>query len=101
MKRLQEDIPVACTVSGAVYLLDAVVERNPGEAKLARRVIEVHGVNARVIGIPCSACRTNVSTDRWTEKSDVCQYRPLRGPLYVPRALGALPPQDRGSISPP
>jgi len=83
------DIPVACTVSGAVYLLEAVVERNPGEAEGARRYLEVHGVNARLTGIPCASCRTNVSTDRWTEKAETCQYRPLRGPLYVPRASGA------------
>lgn len=85
------DIPVACTVSGAVYLLEAVVERNEGEAALARRVIEVQGVNARLTGIPCSSCRSNVSTDRWTEKADVCTYRPLRGPLHVPRLPGGQP----------
>ena len=90
---IEGDIPVACTMSGAVYLLEAVVEVSDGEGLLARRVIEAQGINARLTGLPCSACRSNVSTDRWTEKSAVCTYRPLRGPLYVPRQPGAMSSQ--------
>jgi hypothetical protein len=89
---IEGDIPVACTSSGAVYLLEAVVEVNDGEALLARRVIEAQGVNARLTGLPCASCRSVVSTDRRTEKAEVCTYRPLRGPLHVPRQPGGQPP---------
>ena len=91
------DIPVACTVSGALYLLEQVVSVNAGDLERAVRALEIEGVNSRLVGLPCAACRTNVSTDRWTEKASVCMYRPLQGPLYVPRQPGALSSQDQGS----
>lgn len=81
------DIPVACTTSGLIYLYDSVVESTaPAEGRfLARQVFIAGGVNSRVVGRPCAACRSNVSTDAWTEKAATCTYRPLGGPLHVPR----------------
>jgi hypothetical protein len=82
---IEGDIPVACTSSGAIYLLEQVVSVNAGDLERAVRVLEVSGTEARLIGLPCAACRSTVSTDLRIEKSVVCTYRPLRGPLFVPR----------------
>ena len=95
------DVPVACVESGAVYLLRKVVGENPRHLANALQGLERDGVNMRFVGVPCSDCRFTVSTDTDLTKSSTCEYRPLQGPLYVPRKPGALPSQDRGSITPP
>jgi hypothetical protein len=95
---IEGDVPVACTVSGAVYTLRKVVGgETPKELEVALRGLERDGVNMRFVGVPCSDCRFTVSTDRDLGKRSTCEYRPLRGPLYVPRQTGALPTQERGS----
>ena len=94
------DVPVACTSSGSVSVLSSIITGG-GEIVLEalyRRLMD-EGISFRTVGIPCAACRFTPSDNVkvGSEKLATCEYRPLRGPLYVPRH-GALPPQDRGPI---
>lgn len=84
---IEGDVLIACTTSGAVYLLEQVVSVNPGDLETAIKALKASGAEARLIGLPCAACRATVSTDRVMQRSLVCTYRPLQGPLYVPRTL--------------
>jgi hypothetical protein len=82
------DIPVACTTSGSVSLLDAVVEGGPEDVK-AMRVVILNGLGTRFDGIPCAACRSTPSTSKSLERRSTCEWRPLVGPLFVPKQSGA------------
>ena len=94
---IQGDVPIACTESGAVYTLAMVAEGNPAFMANAIATVERDGVNARFVAIPCADCRSTPSSARSLTRRSTCEYRPLQGPLYVPRALGASSSQDRGS----
>jgi hypothetical protein len=101
------DIPVACTESGLVMLLELVVD--PLTLEHSVQKVYVEGQKAEVEGFPCPACRIRFdvekipTTDRISGPSEgveieirgkavvvptgkaSCRYRPLRGPLFVPR----------------
>lgn len=81
----KQDVPVACVSSGAVLTLEAVVGGVPGGLQLALSALDKFGVEARFTGSPCPACRFTSSAARRLEKAATCEYRPLRGPLFVPR----------------
>lgn len=81
-----EDIPVACTSSGAVYLFLNVVEGDQHSVSAIRQRLLKGEKFFR--GLPCASCRTIVSRDHRTEKQNTCEYRLLRGPLFVPRQPG-------------
>lgn len=75
------DFLLACEDSGLVRILDSTLLKvpfnGPAEVEAAKREVLAHGVDAKIVGRPCPACyRGDVRT---------CQYRPLRGPLFVPR----------------
>ena len=83
------DIPVACCSSGVVMLLDGVVLPGPHPRSVSieaiRGLVELGGTDARFDGRPCPSCRSRLSSDDLLEKRTLCTYRPLKGPLYVPR----------------
>ena len=86
-----EDVPVACTVSGALYLIEKVVIGGPEKAQEYRRDALKYGFGWHFHGMPCASCRTTPSTSSAIdqEKQSVCQYRVLRGPIFVPRQPGS------------
>jgi hypothetical protein len=69
------DVLVACTASGLVHVLAPVVLGV--EPLTVFNEIMTYGTSFRFQGKPCSGCS---SGDR-----RYCEYRPLVGPLYVPR----------------
>jgi hypothetical protein len=92
------DIPVACVESGMVMLLEKVVSEISLEH--CTELIYRDGTKVELEGHPCPACRIRFSIEEVptgmefatvgkpvvipTGKSS-CKYRPLRGPLFVPR----------------
>jgi hypothetical protein len=93
------DIPVACLESGMVMLLEKVVHETTLEACVQRIYAEQQ--KATIEGFPCPACRvwftfkeTPTGHELVTSKEAIvlptqrpsCRYRPLRGPLFVPRS---------------
>jgi hypothetical protein len=84
MEYLESDIPVACTASGAIYVLDRVIEGTVDtvvtiRGKMLRREIDHY------VGRPCSHCRFQTSREVGPEKLSTCRWRLLNGPLFVPR----------------
>lgn len=92
------DIPVACLESGMVMLLERVVDETTLDF-CVRKIYE-DGQKAWVEGFPCPACRIRFDVERppadvdprpagkivWVPSGKAsCRYRPLRGPLFVPR----------------
>jgi hypothetical protein len=79
---LPGDIPMVCTRSGIVVVLDMIVPTERDDPKLTAAgvsaIVRERGTEARVRGRLCASCRTQPSV-AW------CEYRPLRGPLFVPR----------------
>lgn len=74
------DFPMVCTESGDVRVLCSILktpDNGPAEVKVAQEKVYSEGLSARISGRPCPTC-TQVS-------SRSCEYRPLRGPLFVPR----------------
>lgn len=71
------DVPVVCTKSGLVLVVDSI-DAELFEPTLTTSGIRQYfidkGVEARVRGRGCVACG-----------QASCEYRPLRGPLFVPR----------------
>jgi hypothetical protein len=75
------DFPVVCVESGDVRVLSLILmtlEAGPADLKAVHERIYREGVAARVRGRLCPTCRQ--SAEEMT-----CEYRPLRGPLFVPR----------------
>jgi hypothetical protein len=75
------DFLVACVESGDVRVLSAVLptpRNGPAEQKDARETIYRVGHEARISGRHCPTCRLYGVVQ-------LCEYRPLRGPLFVPR----------------
>lgn len=73
------DILVACVKSGLVMTLEETTPDRFGAGPTmdeVRRRIEKEGTEARILGQSCARCILNRVT---------CQYRPLRGPLFIPR----------------
>jgi hypothetical protein len=66
------DVPVVCTVSGLVYVLESVVD--PAQADVLIVQLCEQGTKVRFLGRSCAEHRTAN-----------CTYRPLAGPLFVPR----------------
>lgn len=101
------DIPVACEESGLVMLLEKVVD--PVTLEFCVQTVYKDGTKAWIEGFPCPACRIRFDVQRiqTTVPADggralsieqvgtkpvvvptgkaSCKYRPLRGPLHVPR----------------
>ncbi len=75
------DVLVSCTRSGLVLVFEAVVE-NLEERAAAGDCIYKKGIDARFHGKTCPGCRTLPTGGAM---SPSCEYRPLRGPLFVPR----------------
>jgi hypothetical protein len=75
------DFPVVCTESGDVRVLASILQtpRNgPAELLALREDFYRVGRDARVVGRTCPTCRQYGNVK-------FCEYRPLRGPLFVPR----------------
>ena len=75
------DFPVVCVESGDVRVLAAVLRtpyNGPAELRKAQEMLYEVGHGARIDGRPCPTCR-QYGTVKF------CEYRPLRGPLFVPR----------------
>ena len=86
------DIPVVCTTSGVVVLFSAIILPHPDEGKggqnsyqLWREEIVKGGGNWFFRGKVCVGCRSTPSTMTSMTRESTCQYRALRGPLFVPR----------------
>lgn len=79
----QEDVPVACTRSGIVMTLEKAAR--PEEYARSAHEVRVRGVAARIVGRVCAGCRFQSSADDLSSDKSFCEYRPLRGPLFVPR----------------
>lgn len=82
------DIPVACLQSGLVMLLEMVVDPMTMEHCVQR--VYVEGQKAEIEGFPCPACRIQFDVEQippvvLPAGKPSCRYRPLRGPLFVPR----------------
>lgn len=97
---IEGDVLVTCTVSGAVYTLRKLVGDNPEHLATALRGLELDGVNMRFVNELCSDCRFTPSARIEPTKRTTCEYRPLRGPLFIPRATRSPLPQDVGSQTP-
>jgi hypothetical protein len=65
------DIPVVCTACGVVRILDSILLEEVDRTEVLTR-LELEGVKARFRGRACPACSLR-------------DYRPLCGPLFVPR----------------
>jgi hypothetical protein len=87
------DIPVACTESGLIAILDNVVDGGPDEVKTFRISI-LNRLATSFQGKPCAACRFTPSTATSLEKLSTCEWRPLSGPLFVPKQSGACSSQE-------
>lgn len=81
------DVPVACTKSGLVLILEAVLPEKDYELAIEK----MHRLGGKVTftGRGCAGCYPHGSTfqnaaDR-TIQTASCEYRPLKGPLFVPR----------------
>lgn len=78
------DVPVACTRSGLIVLLEAVLPERDYE--LAIEKLHRLGGKTTFRGRVCPECRfTGVQVDPTGRTEQTCEYRPLRGPLFVPR----------------
>lgn len=87
------DILVVCEESGLVMLLEKVVD--PVTLEFSVQTVYKDGAKAWVQGFACPACRiqlvdAKVGQDVYTTSvaasgKPSCRYRPLRGPLHVPR----------------
>lgn len=78
------DVPVACTKSGLIVLLEAVLPEKDYELA----IVKLHRVGGGTTfkGRACAECRhTRPSIDPTGREEQTCEYRPLRGPLFVPR----------------
>jgi hypothetical protein len=78
------DIPVACICSGAIYALDRIVEGSVDTLVTVRGKV-IRGDVTVINGRPCADCRFQPSDSACGEKLTTCAYRPLAGPLFVPR----------------
>ncbi len=86
------DIPVVCTRSGLVVVLNSVLplvgprtcahrEEPQGDLEMILHRLDVDGVSARFHGKPCFGCLQSLSGP----VAGPCEYRPLAGPLFVLR----------------
>lgn len=73
------DVPVACVESGLILVLERVLPEKDYE--LAIEKLHRLGVKTTFVGRICSGC---VLT-KTISGTPTCEYRPLRGPLFVPR----------------
>lgn len=79
----EPDILVVCMKSGLVLALEGVLARQEDRA-MARDLVRKQGVDARFTGGCCPGCSVLMAG-----LGSPCEYRPLRGPLFVPRPGGA------------
>ncbi len=70
--------------SGAIYTLDRILEGSVDTVVVTRGKI-LRGELTSFEGRPCGDCRFQPSSTACGEKLSTCTYRPLRGPLFVPR----------------
>ena len=74
------DILMACVKSGSVVLVEGIhpeifdKDLTPG---VVRAIIGERGAAVRIRGRACGKCSHH--------NEAACEYRPLRGPLFVPR----------------
>jgi len=72
------DVLVTCTKSGCILVLDIVLRE--GDWQMVMHRLDVDGIKARFNGKCCPGCH-----------GPSCEYRPLVGPLFIPRPLSANP----------
>ena len=78
------DVPVACTRSGLVILLVALLPEKDYELAIEK----LHRLDGKLTfhGPVCAACKFDRPRIHPMGQTDpTCEYRPLRGPLFVPR----------------
>lgn len=78
------DVPVACTKSGIIVVLSAILPA----ADYDHAVEKLHRLDGKTtfVGRVCAECRlTRPSIDPVGLITQTCEYRPLRGPLFIPR----------------
>jgi len=78
------DVPVACTKSGLIVLLEALLPEKDYELAVEK----LHRLDGKTTfhGRACAECRqTRPVIDPTGRVDQACEYRPLKGPLFVPR----------------
>ncbi|MGI0148682.1 MAG: hypothetical protein ACREDF_04020 [Thermoplasmata archaeon] len=86
---------MACTRSGLVMVLDGIFWETPDREVLcetAVRNVNEMGPEARITGKPCPGCRVGpehpfIGPPSGLSSVPTCEYRPLQGPLFVPRPI--------------
>jgi hypothetical protein len=79
------DVPVACTKSGIIVLLVALLPEKDYEHAIEK----LHRLDGKTtfVGRVCPVCYVQrFSIDPTGRTDQTCEYRPLRGPLFVPRS---------------